>query len=438
LYTLNTTALGVLKGLNKRWQNIDLTAISVQDLIAQYRIAQITLTPQNASEPVYVQLAWISGTYSSFTGIFQDLLDSLGNTSLPSVANPIIVASSAARFYDAYALGYRTVVVDADNEEALSTDDPEDFDDIRLDRDDVVVDWADAAANTLVNLNGFYHLTQNQGEKGFFVKDGLKSMRLANQNQVGFWDFRELGGFSILPTVPGQVDESGTAFQVEIPTDVSQKTVFFVIAGYFFPVDGTVISQNGAGSFLINFTHANMRSAARYFEAANYIDLSTVAAAAAGQTQGTIDTSLLDQTAAIQAWMALSQTFAVIVNRKNTYFQMRYVERTGNPNQYLCYLDRDPSNVPNEINNPRLSLQPPKLPLVLELGRHPPYWTKTEGWVHSFSIYNNRIGQLLYESGQPAEGVLTSGADQPGSPGLLQAAYLLEFGSDATVIPIIP
>lgn len=435
MYTLNTTAVGVLKGLNKRWQQVALDSVSVQDLIAQYRLMQITLTPQGATEPVYLMLSAIADTYAAFTGTVQDLLTSIGDAALPTIAQSLILDKAVAHFYDAFKLRYQVKVVDDSNNEPPHVYDPDDYDHVRIQRSDAAIDSADALTKVLANVNGFYHRTENIGNRGLFVRDGLKSLRLSNQNQVGLWDFKELGGFTLVPTVPGVVHSSGTAFQVSFPQDVSQKTVFFVIAGYFFAVDGGMVSQNGPGGFLIDFAHAAMRLPARYFEAVNYLDLSTIQAVAAGATAGTIDVTQLGGPAAIAAWMALTQTFAVIVNRQSCYMQSRYVQRTGNPNQYVCYLDRDMSNLPNEVEDARLSLRPPDLPLVLELGRQPPYWCVTEGWAHSLTIYNNRVGELLYESGQPADGILTSGADQPGSPGLVQQAYLLEFGSDVKDTP---
>lgn len=449
MYTLNTTAVGVLNGFNKQWENIDLTAFSVQALLAQYRIVQITLTVPAALEPVYLLLSDIASTYSSYSGTFQQLLSDLGNASLPTSTSPIKIGNATARFYDAFALRYTFKVVDSTNAELPVTTDESHYNDLRIDRADQLVapnvldttpvpiagiynapiNSANAVINTLVNINGFYHLAENIGNQGIFVKDGLKSMRLANQANIGLWDFNELGGFSVLATVPGAVDSSGSAFQVRFTQDVSASTVFFVIAGYFFPVDGTVVSQVGARVFQIDFAHVNMRLAARYFEAAGYIDLSAVAAAAGGATAGTIDTSLLDKAPAIAAWMALSQTFAVIVNRKDCYMQMRYVQRTENPNKYFCYLDRDLSNVPNEIENPRLSLVPPKLPLVLGLGRHAPYWTTTENWVHSLTVASSNVDSLMPWATPPAVEGVSSLTNQAKVKRVLQNAYLLEFGS---------
>lgn len=438
MYTLNPTAIGVKKGLNKRWQQVPLDGVSVQELIAQYRILQITLTPQGATDPVYLLLSTISATYAAYSGTFQDLLDALGNAALPTVNASVILDKAVARFYDVFKLRYQVQVVDATNNDPPAVYDADDYDHIRIQRSDSAIDSASAVNQVLANVNGFYHRTENIGGRGLFVRDALKSLRQSNQNQLGLWDFKALGGFTLVPTVPGAVHSSGTAFQVSFPQDVSQKTVFFVIAGYFFAVDGGVVTQNGPGSFLIDFAHAAMRLPARYFEAANYLDLASIAALAAGETSGTIDTTKLGNADTIAAWMALSQTFAVIINRQNCYVQSRYVQRTGNPNQYVCYLDRDLSNLPNEVEDTRLALTPPDLPLVLELGRQPPYWCVTERWAHSLTIYNNRVGELLYESGQPADNILTSGADQPGSPGLVQQAYLLEFGSDVKDQPVNP
>lgn len=430
MYTLNPTAIGVPKGLNKRWAQVDLDEPTVQSLFLNYRALQIEVTPEDAIEPVYFLLHELSEEFMDFTGTVQDLLDDhFDEDALPTFEVAVAIDRAVARFYDVFQLRYAIKAVDATNAEPPLSVDIEDVDHLRIERRGASFNSATAVKQVLANVNGFYHLTKNVGDKGLFVQDGFKCARISGQNQLGLWDFQELGELEVVSPVPGQLYSSNNAYQVTFTQDLSDKTVFFFIAGYFFPVDGIVVSQIGPQNFLIDFAHESMRLAARYFEAVNYLDLSDVQAAANGETAGTIDTELLGSPDAIEAWMGLSQTFAVILDRKDCYIEQRHIKRTGNPNMYQCFLERELLGIGNEVNNPRLTTRPPQLPLVLELGRQPPYWTQTERWVHTLTIYSNRIGQLLNETGQPAEQVLTSGADQPGSPGLVQHAYLLEFGS---------
>lgn len=430
MYTFETIAIGVQNGLNKRWQSVDLTTPSVQSLLQDYRVLQISVTAQGDSQPQYLLLHTLAATWGSYTGTFAQLLSQhYATAALPTQQTPITRDRAIARYYDAFKQRMQLKPVDENNIEPPPVYDELLYDHLRIERPDATFEPSRAASNVLVNINGFYHRTQNIAERGLFVRDGYKSLRISNQNQAALWDFSPLGGFSLL-SMP-RVTPSNGAVQLNLGLDLTNKTVFFVIAGYVFLVDGLVVTQNGVSSFLINFAHEAMRLAARYYEAASYIDLSTVQQAAAGSSAGTVDTQLLHSDAAIQAWLALSQSFVVIVNRGSCYAQQRYIQRTGNPNQYLCYLDRDFSPfTPSRTDDPRLTLTQPNLPMVLELGRHPPYWCSTEGWVHSLTIYNNRIGQLLYETGHDGPAVQTSGASLPGSPGLLQSAFLLEFGSD--------
>lgn len=428
MYTLNTTALGVKVGLNKRWAPINLNEIQVNELIALYRIVQIELTLVGDTQPLYLRVSDIAEEYNSFAGLFQTLLDSL-TAALPTSTTPIIPSRDVARYYDVFKLRYKVRVVDENNIEYTTPDNNLPQDHLRIDREDTLIDIPSALSQVLVNVNGFYHQVENVGNKGLFIRDGNKSLQISQQNAIGMWDFQELGGFTVVPTIPILPIVEGFPVLVQFTQPVADKTVFFVIAGYFFPVDGQSVRQIGPTLFVIDFLHPNMRLAARYFEASEYIDLSTIQATAAGITPGTIEVPQLYSPQALAAWLNLSQSFAVIVNRKDTYLAQRYVKRTNNPNQYLCYLDRDPTDLPNETNNARLRLEPPCFPMVMELGRQPPYWTTTEGWVHSLTIHSNRVAQLLYETVQPVEQIVTSGADQPGSPGLVQHAYLLEFGS---------
>lgn len=431
MYTLNPNAIGVKKGLNKRWEEVDLSTPTVKSLFETYRILQITLTPQDASEPVFLMLHELNAEFQDYADTVQAMLDAYYATdALPTHTTALIRDHAVARFYDAFKLRYGITLVDANNDEPPVIADIEDYDHLRIERQDTRIDSVAATTQVLVNVNGYYHRAENVNNRGIFVRDAMKSLRKSGQNQIGLWDFKDLGGVTVVPTVPGYVVAEGSAFQVDLTQDVSEKTVFFVVGGYFLPVDGTVVAQNGVKNFLIDFTHLSFRAEQRYFESANYLDMSAVAEAAASVTPGLIDLDKLTQADSVAAWMAMKQSFVVIINRKDCYMQMRYLKRTLNPNQYICYLDRDLSNLPNEIEDPRLSLQPPDLPMVLELGRHPPYWTTTEGWMHTLSIYSNRIGQILYDANAVPGQVQTSGPDQPGAPLRPQHAFLLEFGSD--------
>ncbi len=439
MYTLTDhNAIGILRGMNKRWSSVDISSISVAEIIATYRAMQIELLPDGAIEPVYLQIGAIANDWISYSGSVEELLDEITEV-LPTTDYSVTLSRDVARYYDAFKLRYKVLAVDDNNMLATAPGDVEDTPHLRIDRADALVDSADAVSNILVNVNGFYHLAKNIGNKGIFVQDGYSSIKRAGQNAIGLWDFRSLGGFTVLPDFPGvTISPTGTVL-IPISQPLTDKAVFFFIAGYFFPVDGTIISQVSPNLFSINFAHESMRLVARYYEAANYIDLTSIKMIAKGVLPNSIIPNKLYNAAAITAWLALSQSFAVIINRRDVYFERKYVKRTNLVNQYLCYLDRNPEDISNEVNNVRLTLDPPDLPLVLELGRHPSYWVTTEGWTHSLTIYSNRVGQLLYETGQPAEHILTSGSNQPGSPGAVQHAYLLEVGSNyRNVAPIIP
>ena len=147
----------------------------------------------------------------------------------------------------------------------------------------------------------------------------------------------------------------------------------------------------------------------RYYESINYINIDSVLAGTPPVNPNQVVIADLTTPTAIAAWLALSQTFFVAIDNPEVYMQKQAIKRIGTPNQYITY-------------------QKPTSPLVLALGRQPPYWDVQDDRQWLLSVYDNNIGNLLYYT--TTSGVSTSGSCQPGTPGNLQEAFLLEIGCD--------
>ena len=157
MYTL-VSAIGVPVGLNKRWQTIDLTTITVANLFRTYRKAQVTLTPPGVSTHVFLDIANIASTYATYTGTFSALLTSLGNVALPTTTTGFVLNERSATFSDAFKAGYNVTPVDTDNAISLNLPNSQ-LPNLRLSRQDIRIDYNYFQANCLVNVNGYYHRT---------------------------------------------------------------------------------------------------------------------------------------------------------------------------------------------------------------------------------------------------------------------------------------
>lgn len=407
MYTL-VSAIGVPKGLNKRWQVITLTTITVAQLFSNYRRVQVTLTPPSSSTHVYLDLAAIASGYATYTGTMAALLTSLGSTALPTTTTGVVMSERSATFSDAFKAGYNVTPVDTNNAISLILPNGQ-LPNLRLSRQDIRIDYNYFQANCLVNVNGFYHRTSTDGVNGIVVKDGMKSLVRSGQNQVGIWSFTKLGGITVVPVTTAMVDDTVVnAPLINLGIPLTGKSVFMVLGGYYVPIDATVLSQVSGNTFRLNFTQIDLVN--RYYESSNYIDLSSILVGTPATNPNQIVVADLTTATAVAAWLALSQTYFVVVNCAETFTQTQFIKRTGIPNLYISYTQ-------------------PLYPLALALGRHPPYWSTYEDSQYAISIYDNSIGNLLYNTTNPP-GISTSGATQPGSPGLLSEAYFIQVGSD--------
>lgn len=408
MYTV-VGAIGVPFGLNKRWQVVDLAAYTMAELYASFREVQIELKPEPSAASVYLDLQDVAPTYASSTSKFSVILAELGEASLPTKDTGIVLKHRKAYFRDAIRANYRITPVNQVNQIDTSVDSRQ-LPNIRLTRIDSDIDYTYLFNHCLVSVNGFYHLTDTDGQNGLMVKDAMKSLVLANQDQVGLLSFSGMCQIKPVRILPSMVDTTVLGKPVvSLDENLTNKHVLFVIGGYMTLVDGGAVSQVGASRFKIDFTQLDVVS--RYHESKRFIDLSrlNVPTSAANPNLITQDDLLKDEV--LLGWLTLSQSFAVVLDTPSLYWQKQYVARSGLPGIYFNYTQ------PND-------------PLVMELGSHPSYWVSYEDAQWRLSIYNNVIGNSLYYTKTVNSDDLTAGNVLAGSPSRVQKAYLLELGRD--------
>lgn len=403
------SAIGVPFGINKRWMSVDISNATVANLYATYRVLQLTLNVVGSTTPVYLLLSDIAAMYSNYTGTIASMLTVVGNTTLPTTTTPILINERSATYMDAFRAGYTATPVSSANL-VLQYLPPTSVPDLRLTRSDINLDYNLFISHALVSINGYYHYAITDGTNGVQVKDAIRSLNISNQNEIGIWNFTKVGALTTIPIIAGMVNTAVAQNpSVTLPVDTTGKYVFLILGGYPIYVDGQALTQLSSTQFSINFTLLNILE--RFFESGNYLDMSAVITAAGlsgypGATVGALTTNV-----SILAWLEMSQSYFVVLNNPNIFIQKQYVQRIGIPNQYISYQD-------------------PVYPLVLVLGRHPSYWKTFEDGQYRLSIYNNVVGNLLYNVTPSPTNLVSGGSSQPGMPGLLQEAYLLQLGSD--------
>lgn len=386
---------------------VDLTTLTVAQLFSQYRILQIRLTPPNTNTDVYLLLSDIVNDYATYSGYFSDLVAGLNGASLPTRTDSIALNSRSAAYTDAYQAGFAATPVDANNIHPVVSD-VRQLPNVRISRNIPPISYGQLINTCLFNVNGYYHSATHPDDDGIMIKDAVSSLLISGQNQIGIWSFANVATLTTLAVTPAMCTINQGVANINLGVDLTNKTVAMVIGGYFTWIDNDVLTQIGPQQCQVNFNRIDLVN--RYFESANYLDISSILALTPAANPDQIVIADLVSDTAVAAWLAMSQTFFVIFDKKEMYMERQFVKKIGIPNVYLSY-------------------SKPKHPLALSLGRHPPYWTNQEAGQWTLKIYDNNIGNLLYNTAI-AESTSANGANQPNTTGPLQNAYLIQVGTD--------
>ena len=408
MYTA-TQAIGVRNGINKRWEIIDMTSISVKKLLATFRKVQVALMPEDDTVAEYLILQDVAPRYATFTGTIAQMLTDNGDTTLPTTQTGIVLNPSKALFRDALKAGYAITPVNGVNvvDAAASKST---LPNIRLARVSSGVDYSFMFNHCLVTVNGFYHRTDTDGINGVMVAGGMTTLNKSGENQVGILSFASMCDLKLVPITDSMIDTTVVDKPVVTLTeDMSNKSLLLILGGYMVTVDGSALKQVGASSYKIDFTQLNLVE--RYYEANRYLDLSGLEIDPASGNPNEISIADLTTELVIRNWLKLSQSFMVVLNAPEVYTYKQYIARSGLPNVYFSYI-------------------PPEDALVLELGRQPSYWSSFNDGQWRVTLYDNVIGNELYYTRQLPTWMNTSGSDVSGAPNHLSQAYFLEIGRD--------
>lgn len=410
MYTA-VAAIGVRAGVGKRWEQINLEEwLEVSALVSTFRRWQVTLTHPSLPAPVYLDGDYFKTNAPNYNGALEALLTSYGDQALPTTPTGIVLSLKRAMYKDGFKAGYQITAVTHANSDSptISLDDKPD---IRLTRTNPATDYTNVFKTTLVSINGFYHQTDTDGINGIVVTDAMKSRNRCGQNQIGLYNFGLLGQITCVPLTDamiGSPDEGKVL--VDLQRDLTGKTIFLVLGGYFMVVDASILYRVAPSTYVIDFSKLDIRS--RWFESTQYMDFGTmpVNSSPANATEIAVEDLLTEEF--IRAYLKLSQTFFVILDKDEIFVNRQFLRPTRLPNMYVAY-------------------KQPVLPMVSTYGRHPEYWSTYEDGQWSMTIYGgqtdnyvfNTINQVTYAGGIDNKRASIKRVD-------IAKMYWLEIGSD--------
>ena len=255
MYSL-ISALGKDRKNGEKWHDVSIGDMPLNDIFATYEKVYVTLSNVFLPNNVTLKIESIRNMVAGQTITFNHFLISNGNRALPTENKVYTLNTRYVKYADAFHAGYTIEPVHPTYSGDMPV--PElDKTNLKLTRHGT--DYALFYKSCLVNVNGFYHLT-DADHNGAYVIDGMKSRNKSKKNQIGITSFRELGELSFMPIRENMIyknddnESLGKKAHLDIGVDLADKTVMLVLGGYLHVLDEERFYRTGTTTFAIDFS----------------------------------------------------------------------------------------------------------------------------------------------------------------------------------------
>jgi hypothetical protein len=413
MYTI-VKAQGIQNKVQTRWGDIDVSTIAVSELYIQYRVVYLTLTAVFLPEPIYVDLDVFRLKYNSFDGTVAQMLDDNGSTSFPTVDEIPIKQTKYVHYSDMFRAGYEIDVTGRNAHPSANIPDIDKID-LRITRLNPPTDMVDFYRNCLVTVNGFFHLTDTDGDY-LYVHEGGKSNYKSRRNQVGMISFKDIGTIKQVPITKDMIYKQLGSSSYHDKTyidlkdeDLTNKTVLLVLGGYLVFPQPTVFYPTGNNAYALSLGRLPLIE--RYYESFDSIDYTSLGIDHSSTNTSMINVAQFYSDPVIEKYLTMSQSFFVIVDTPELFMNRAYIQKTPIQGVYISGFK-------------------PTYPLVLGRGRMPEYWVREEDKQYAIDVVDGRLHRRVFQSAFPSEITNVGDSDQPVPGTYNSTAYLLEIGSD--------
>jgi hypothetical protein len=384
MYTLISAIGQPLNGAG-RWRSIEIGDMPMTTIYSTYAQVYAILSNPFFPQQVCLNFAGIRSQYGGVSLTFNELLASLGSESLPTTNTLPVINTRYAKYADAIHAGYKIEPIHP----TISPTTPIP----RAEKTWLLVSRPNTDYNLLyksclVSVNGFFHQTDVDAT-GLYVKDGMESCFISNDNQLGLFSFRELGSLSFIPITKSMVYKQNInqvyrdRCYINVGKDVSNKSVFLVLGGYLHVLDKKTFYRVGNGQFCIDMS--NLPLFERYYESKNYIDLTSLPLQKTDKNdnQVAVDEFLSDE--CLLTYVTLSQSFFVILDNPEIFVEREEVKAAPMPGMFISYTR-------------------PQFPLITGKGKLSNYWYTYEDTQYSLtctdSYRQNRLFNTVHVNSQ--------------------------------------
>lgn len=409
------SAIGLANTPGARWTDLNIGLMALGDLFVNYEKVYASL-----SNPLYqgtetLDLDSIKSMPVSPTVLFNDFLTGLGDTSLPTTGRQYSFTTKFAGHNDAIKAGYKILPISPLGHIG-STILVQDRDWLSMTK--VGINYDTFYKHCLVNVNGFIHRTDTDGER-IYVIDGMKTARVSNKNTVGITSFMNVGELEFVNITPDMIyhwiDDQGnevpykSRMYIDTSTARPTKTAMLVLGGYLHILDPKTFTQVGEKTFCINFQNFPLRD--RYFDSFQEIDLTSLGLDHTTTNPVRIDAAELSSDDVLVKYATLSQSFLVFVDNDQVFVEREALPRTRIYNTYVSYVE-------------------PKYPMVVQTGKLSNYWAKEDNGQWSITNTDGRRNNYDYNTTTEENIVCIDNARTPQKPTTLSLAYFLKIGTN--------
>lgn len=397
MYTVDA-AYGVAKLHGSRWMDLVLDTVPVNEIFATYRKVYLTLSAPFLIDPVYFDLDFFRIKYANFEGTLEEMFDDNGSDSIQTIESIPEANPQYAFFADAFKAGYKVQVTSDD--------------DLKIARPNTSM--LDVYNSCLFTVNGLFHKTDTDIDFLYVLK-GNVSAKKSRRNQLGIVSFKNISEISCVSIVDSmlfkQHDTSTFSDRVyiKIPQAVEGKTPILILGGYMVRPDQEIFFPVGNDTYCVIVGRLPILQ--RYYESLNTIDYSSLGLDSSSNNVNQVDLTQFYSDECIRKYFTLIQSFIVIVNKENLFFNESYLDGSRLPARFTAYTE-------------------PKYPLFAGTGKICEYWKILEGGHWSVIVADSYLQNKVFESVVKDSLESVSPSNVPSLTYYDSRGYLLEIGSD--------
>lgn len=361
-----------------QWVSPSLGDELVINLFLNYK--KIILTLNLAGVEVFVDMEQLRDEYATYGNTLNVLLQVLSNRTLDTLASLPNQKVSYIKYGDMHRALYKTRL--AKRGFILPENYPrEALPDIALTRPDFDTDLSLIHTHALVSVNGFYHMTDTDGEVAYIVDGGISS-RICNHNHFGLTSFLDIGAITKVKLDPSRITHRPNEtlkdkIVFSIDEDLTNKSVILILGGVMVLPQENVFYQTGDKSFELDINQLPYLE--RLFEAKHYIDLAPLELTQSELSERLINLNEVYSDTVLKRYLTLSQSFLVIVDTPTLFSNKITIRQMQSPGIFSAYQD-------------------PTYPLIVGHGRLGEYWKVEEDGVWSVTVldsyYRNYVHTL--------------------------------------------